>query len=253
MHCSIHTNIHPMLGLDLHNGVLPAVPPAPPVPVPFMPHIVAQVLGGLNFTAAITKTVHSHNFLTVQRGSDIGPFIGHVPMPANILLPLLYLGSGSVCEFGAFSVLSEGKAIAIAPLIYAGFNYNCYDPVPWNTNLVIAPGCNMAGFNFADFFASLVSVAFDLALSFVTGKVAEGIAGQIASRVSLGNAVLDPFVNSLQTTEFLGNALEYTVGLFTGSPLGYDISALPGFGGNETDELIDTVMNEYYQDGPLFN
>ncbi len=253
MHCSIHTNIHPMVGVDLHNAVLPAVPPAPPLPAPFMPHIVAQVLGGLNITAATTKTVFSHNFFTLQRGSDIGPFIGHVPLPANILFPLLILTSGSISEFGAFSVLSEGKAVAIAPLIYVGFNYNCYDPVPWNTNLVIAPGTNMAGFNMADFCASLVSIAFDLALSFAAGKVAKGLAGQIASKVSLGNAVLDPFVRSINTSQFLGEALEATIGAFTGSPVGYSFTSLPGFAGNETDSLIDTVMNEYYQDGPLFN
>lgn len=253
MNCSIHTNIHPMVGVDLHNALLPPVPPAPPVPVPFMPHAVAQVLGGLNLTAAITPTVFSHNFLTIQRGSDIGPFIGHVPMPANIMVPLLILGSGSVSEFGAFSVLSEGKALAIAPLIYVGFNFNCYDPVPWNTNLVIAPGCNMAGFNMADMCASFISVAIDMALSFVAGKIAKGIAGPIASRISASNALLEPFLNTAMKNEVVSEVVEFTVGLFTGSPLGYDFTVLPGFGGNETDAVIDTVMNEYYQDEPIFN
>ena len=199
MHCSIHTNVHPMVGMDLHNGIVPGVPP---VPTPFMPHFVAQVLGGLNLKASLAKTVISHNFITLQRGSDIGLGIGHVA--TNILFPLLVLTSSSVSQFGSFTVQLEGKPAAIAPLVYVGFNFNCYDPVPWNTNLVVAPGCNMAGFNYADYVASMVSIALSMAVGFVCSKAFGGLtsaSGAIVGRV-FGKAFLKEGLEDIAQSQF---------------------------------------------------
>ncbi|MGB1308467.1 MAG: hypothetical protein ACPG6B_06130, partial [Oceanihabitans sp.] len=199
MHCSLHTNIHPMVGVDLHNGIIPGTPP---VPTPFMPHFVSQVLGGLNLKASLATKVMSHNFITLQRGSDIGLGIGHVA--TNLLFPILVLASSSVSQFGSFTVHLEGKPAAIAPLVYVGFNFNCFDPAPWNTNLIVAPGCNMAGFSLADYVASMVSIALSIAVGFVCNAAFGGLtsaSGAVVGRV-FGKAFLTEGLEEIAQSQF---------------------------------------------------
>jgi len=240
MHCSIHTNIHPMVGMDLHNGIVPGVPP---VPTPFMPHFVAQVLGGLNLKASLAKTVMSHNFITLQRGSDIGLGIGHVA--TNILFPLLVLTSSSVSEFGSFTVHLEGKPAAIAPLVLVGFNFNCYDPMPWNTNLVVAPGCNMAGFSMADFITSMCSIAVNMAVGFVAGKAFGGLssaAGSIVGRV-FGKAFLKEGLEDIaqsQVKQFIAVGTEEIMKYHFGNVN----DALSGAAAHELDLQDDSFSSE---------
>ncbi|PKA97585.1 hypothetical protein B0O79_1251 [Flavobacteriaceae bacterium MAR_2009_75] len=256
MYCSIHTNIHPMLGVDWHMGT-----PGPPAPPVLMPHFVAQILGGLMTSAQLATTVLSHNFMVVKRASDIGMGIGHVA--PNILFPILVLTSGSVSEFGAFSVQSGGTSTAIAPGIYVGINLNCSDPVPGaSINGVIAPGCNLAGFNLADFGASMLSVAADVTISGVinllggalTKGAMKGIAG-LAGKISVSSGLMVAVVLS---TEFGGGVAEQVIGkaigVFVGSPVGPSVGPAPGnWPGNQTDAAIESMMENHYAQGESMN
>ena len=240
MHCSIHTNVHSMVGMDLHNGIVPGVPP---VPTPFMPHFVAQVLGGLNLKASLAKKVMSHNFITLQRGSDIGLGIGHVA--TNLLFPILVLASSSASQFGSFTVHLEGKPAAIAPLVYVGFNFNCYDPAPWNTNLVVAPGCNMAGFNFADFVASMVSIVLSIAVGFVCGKAFGGLtsaSGAIIGRVA-GKAFLKEGLEDIAQSQF-GRFVQAGTEEIVKYHFGNAIDAGASFAGHEMGAQDDSFTAE---------
>lgn len=251
MHCSIHTNVHPMVGMDLHNGIIPGMPP---VPTPMMPHFVAQVLGGLNLKASMAKTVLSHNFISLQRGSDIGLGIGHVA--TNLLFPLLVLTSSSVSQFGSFTVHLEGKPAAIAPLVYAGFNFNCYDPVPWNTNLVVAPGCNMAGFNFADYVASMVSVAISMAVGFVCAKAFGGMtsaSGAIVGRL-FGKAFLKEGLGDIaqsQISEFIKASTEEIVKYHFGNAVD-EVSSLVAHELDLQDDSFSAEARNFYT-GEILN
>ena len=257
MYCSIHTNIHPMLGVDWHLGT--PGPPAPPVP---MPHFVAQVLGGLMTSAQLAPTVLSHNFMVVKRGSDIGMGIGHVA--ANILFPILVLTSGSVSEFGAFSVQTAGTSTAIALGVYVGINLNCADPVPGaSINGVVAPGCNMANFTMADFGASMLSVAADVAISgalnLLGGALAKGAMKgivNVAGRVSVSAGLMTAITFS---SKYGGGVAEQvigkTIGFLGGSPVGPSVHEnSPGnMPGNWTDNQIESMMENHYSQGESIN
>lgn len=209
-----------MYGIDLHEALMPPNPKT----IPFTPHFVAQFLGGLGITAKTVPTVMSGSFPTMQRGTDIGPGIGHVA--PNILFPILVLGSGSISEFGSFTVLTKNSPIATAivpspPFIPIGINYNlnCGFPVPTPTGVVIAPNTVVAGMTLGDIFASACTMVVDIAvqgaMNFVWGRFTNlGVFSGTVGRVIIGN----------------------TIALFAGwvtlgSPVGYSAGWTP-FGGD---------------------
>ena len=253
MYCSIHTMAHPMVGVDLHNGISATIPPAP---LPFLPHIVGQLLGGTGVlsTAAISSDVASYGIPVIQRASDIGMFIPHIPTGPNILAPLLFLTSGSVCEFGAFSVQANNKPLAIAPLIQFGFNFNCYDPVMWNTNMVIAPGLNLANFTLADMIASLVSVVVDLAISAVftnmfklTSPITSGLVGKMCASSAFSNSIFKDLVK-----EGLTASVNAAISVAIGTPAGIGSNSNDYSSGAFFDQQIDESMTAYYENGVTF-
>jgi len=256
MHCSIHTNIHPMLGFDWHLGT-PGYP-VPPVP---MAHFVAQVLGGIINTDP-SKDVLSHNFMTIKRGNDIGMFIGHVA--PSILALLLPFGSGSKCEFGAFSVLTNGTPTAIAVGVYVGVNLNCADPIPGaSVNGVVAPGTNMANFTLADFGASMLSVAVDIVFAALidgflkfAGKCAMSGICKLASRSSVVRGI----AFHIATTDILsegmvGGMFSNAVNYFVGSPVGSSVheNAPGNIPGNMINREIQNMMSNHYNQGTQIN
>lgn len=247
-----------MLGVDWHMGT-----PGPPVPPFPIPHIVAQVLGGLMTAAQLAPKVHSHSFLVVKRGSDIGMGVGHIPLAPSFLAILLPFGSGSVSEFGAFSVQSEGAATAIALGVYVGINLNCSDPIPGaSVNGVIAPGCNLANFTMADFGASMLSVAADIAITAVINGVLgaafkgalNGVAG-IANRISVSTGLTTALILSSKSGQLTTGAVESALGFFVGSPMGAsaDQDSIGNMPGNWTDRRIDDMMNNHYSNGEQLN
>ncbi len=250
MYCSILTNIHPMIGVDIHMGT-----PGPPAPPVTMPHFVAQVLGGLNTTAKLVPTVHSHNFIVLNQGTDIGPGIGHVA--ANILFPIYVLTSKSISNFGSFTVLSGGNPTAAAIGVYVNPNLNCGQPLSTPTGMVVAPGCNMVGITFAEFMAGMISLTVGMALSFIFGKIGGAVAGKItgvafagianiAGRISVSAGLSAACVLS---TTFVRKVAEEVVG-----------PALAQFTDLGEGAVSDAIINNYndtmlptYNQGELLN
>lgn len=111
---------HVMAGCDYHNEVT-ATPP--PVPAPMIPHVVGHVMQGWGITATALMTddkVKALGTKIMQRDTDIGNGIIHVPIPPYppcALLPLIIPTSGSKSYFGPATVLAQGKPIAGAVLI----------------------------------------------------------------------------------------------------------------------------------------
>ena len=255
MYCSILTNIHPMIGVDIHMGT-----PGPPAPPVTMPHFVAQVLGGLNTTAKLVPTVHSHNFIVLNQGTDIGPGIGHVA--PNILIPIYILTSKSSSNFGSFTVLSGGNPTAAAIGVYVNMNLNCGQPVSTPTGIVVAPGCNMVGITFAEFLAGMVTIAVNMAISFLldrlgkrlgmdrlTGKLSDyaiGAVANIAGRVSVSAGLM---VACAGTTAFVKSVVNEVMG-----------AAVAQFTGMGEDAANDAIINNWnetmlptYNQGELLN
>lgn len=247
--CSILTNIHPMLGVDWHMGT-----PGPPVVPVLMPHFVAQVLGGLPVvgSAKLVPTVLSHNFITLNQGTDIGMGIGHVA--TNILFPLYVITSSSASHFGSFSVLSGGQPTAAAMGVYVNSNLNCAQPLNMPTGLVIAPGCNMVGLSPADYLAGLAHMAVSMAISFIGGKIGSFLGGgamkgiaALAGKFSVSAGLMAAF--TLYGTKF-GNKVASEI---IGTPIGMFLSLPAGKLGDYINNEINDALMPNYSQGELLN
>jgi len=273
MNCSILINVHGMIGVDWHDTLLP---PAIPAPVP-SPHFVAQFLNGLGLGVTKSIKVKSHGFDVIKRGSDIGMGIGHVA--ANVLFPIHVIASGSKSEFASFSVKVENTPIAIACAVYVNFNLNCQGPstapvMPMPTGIVIAPGCNMAGFSLGDFFGSLFCMITDMLIQYAINKFGGPLGDKLNKKVFkyLGPyccRYITPFFMRFPQGNYVMNELvahtltnlpAVIVGIFgLGSPVGYspDYTPLGGDGylgqgqdaaGEWISNRIDNPASAHYND-----
>ena len=264
MNCSIHTNIQPMIGMDLHMGS-----PAPITPPVLMPHITAQVLGGLNLSAKLVPKVLSHNFITLNQGSDIGMGIGHVPLGPNWLFGLYILTSGSTSHFGSFSVLSGGSPTAAAilpiPFVGLGINMNCSSPLNLPVGRVIAPGCNTVGVGMADVFAGAISMAIDAAVSFAAGKIGSGfIKGAhrvvpAVARKAAGARLIGPLMTTINRStnkvaqKVAQKVAKDSVEEIIGGALGKLTAGITGVASDNAAEFYRETFIDNYSNGSLIN
>ncbi len=181
--CAILNPIFPCIGIDVHQVIIPATPPA------YAPYFWLQVLGGLPVVGKAKKCDDVYTFPfslpAMQKGTDIGKMIVHVGNPANIKLPFIILGSGSKSHFGSSTVKVDGETVGTACIVYVNINLNCCDPVNLPTGIVIAPSTTMAGMTLGDYIAGIVNMAVDIAVSYVVGKAVGKALGPL-SRVSNG-------------------------------------------------------------------
>lgn len=261
MPCAVIQILHPMVGVDIHGELTPPGAPPIPVPIPYVPHAVACPVGGNIIVAGLLgligvgATVKCSkapkpvlvNFVkmpVILQGSDIGMGIPHIPLiPCNPIpnLPLIILGSGSATEFCAFSVKAQGKAIANAPGVFVAMNVNCgFPPTP---GIVIAPSLVFTGFRIGDFFAGMVGLIMDAALSAAISIAFNGIplGNQAGAKTLFGGGLMGlirgplggPVIKSLVT-----GVIPLVAGSFggLGSPLGYSNEYTTllggGYGGN---------------------
>jgi len=68
------------------------------------------------------------------------PHIRLPPAPANLLVPILFLFSGSKSHFGAHNHLTPKGPLAFACLMFVNLNVNCAGPTkpPFASGLVLA-------------------------------------------------------------------------------------------------------------------
>eukprot|EP01035_Chromulina_nebulosa_P062950 gene62950-86101_t len=190
--CSVLLDYHMMVGCDFHDAL--AIPPL--VLPPNLPHVVFHPLGIATFTSQQTdmpKVIQAGNRPVMQRGTDIGMGVPHVPIPPvplNVLFPLHMISSGSISEFGAFTVLMQNKPVATAfPMVYATMNLNCQGPstipFPSTTDVVIAfpNSAVFAGMSPADILASLLALAMDVALQTALNLAWKGYGSLVSKAV----------------------------------------------------------------------
>jgi len=184
---------HPMLGVDAHTDVPPALPPAP---VPFAPHGVGALLNWV-LPASMADTVLANYARIMQRGTDIQNGIPHIPLAPPLLLSgAITAFSGSKSYFGPASVQAKGKPIAVAVAVVLNVNLNCGD-IPTPTGFVLAPNTVVAGMTFGDWLGAVFAMVVDCAIQ------------------TLMNQLLDP----------LGSVGGGIVGIFIGTPLGFSANS----------------------------
>jgi hypothetical protein len=204
---------HPMAGVDFHDEVTATLPP---LPVPLVPHVVGHVLQGWGLTPTALMTSDKTKALgtkIMQRNTDIGNGIIHVPIPPYppcALLILIIPFSGSKSYWGASTVLVEGKPVAAAILVVVNLNLNCGDPTAQPFNVVITWGNVVCGMTLGDIIGGAVAMLVDMAITGAFYAMGQGISGRIGSKIA--NEFFKGLVSGL---------LSQIVQQLTGSPLGY--------------------------------
>jgi hypothetical protein len=228
--CAVLNVIHPVISVDLHQPWFPPAPPAPPVP-----HFWLQILGGLQMPTVKRTTTVVANFTStpiIQQGSDIGPFIVHVSAP-HVLLILYFLSSGSVSEFGAFSVQVENRPVGTAIAGFAGINLNCAFPCAMPTGVVVAISTVCAGMKFGDYMASLACMAADVILSALLTLLGMGLGKGLQAGAF---RLLGPFVRSGALSAGVVRTGYNAVGTLTMAVLGvWGIGSPVGYSANSSD------------------
>jgi len=257
MYCNVLVDINPMIGLDPHTAL------PPPIGLPVIP-IYAHITGAMNHcliwgfaTAKDSSKVLCDGNRTMQRGTDIGFFVIHVPYPPipHYLLPIWNTLTGSKSEFGVNSVLVEGQPVAVAVAKVINFNLNCFgymSPLP-GVGVVITWTSVQANMTLADFLAGLVAAIVDWAIQAIVNKLTSTKAfGRFVDRITgpLWRRIAPGLLERLPSSSMLTSALHavgwnryaaYFVGalpsaaisiLGHGSPLGYSVPWTPGGGLN---------------------
>jgi hypothetical protein len=203
----------PILQVDWHAGIF-LMPPSP-IPVPgfswhigvgflWMSHI--SLFGSPKNNA---DTVLADGAPLASRGAEVGglglrPHCNIFPLPvvpnANLLIPLLNLGSSSKCVFAVSSVRGKDGAIACSPVPYAGLNLACADPCAMPTSGVLTRGTVYLGFTWGDFFFGLAIMALESAIDFALGKLCGALSDGLLralNKSSILKSSLRPAINKL--------------------------------------------------------
>jgi hypothetical protein len=258
--CNALNSIQLVAGCDLHKQI-PPPPPAGPVPAP---HVVVYCIGfALKSTSKASSTVKAGWGYALGRQHDIG--MGPYHFAPNLLLPLIWAGAGNKAEFGCSTVTVDvdgsGLHMAVALIPGAGLNLqlDCNEPCAIPTSICVASlNTVTAGFSMADCLGGFAAMIGDIAVTYISGKIAgaimagagaviTGILAEVAGGIEvmlMGGIVAAAFPTA---AHYLGAVATQVVGWMVGSPLGYSFSWAPGsvHGG----ELNDAV-NDYISPAP---
>ena len=162
MMCCVIANLHPMVGVDFHDG-FPCFPTNIPIPiVPLAPHIVfAMVRFGPWWQASSSENTNVHVPFgnAMAKGFDIGMLVPHITAPALdsfIYMALDTLMSSSQGFFGVESVQTSQGPIAVALLEIVNLQIDCETPCGLPTGLLLAPSTVVAGLTLGDLLGDLL-------------------------------------------------------------------------------------------------
>ena len=283
---------HPMIGvpwLERHQTVFP--PPLPPPPAP-LPHFCFAILCSPPWGLLAGKpnpSVLADAGINLSQGNDSGPLIPDINVPPgpspNLLLPVIFLTSGSKCHFGSSKhVLGQGP-IAFACLNVIHFNLNCAGPTwpPLPSGLVIPFATETTGVTPGDLVGGFLHMVADAAIQyglnrlFNSSKVANLMerltfrvfGGMVSKFAGFGinyhaGEWLGMTLSSLASTasgkvwanaagQLLDNLLPSTIATLIGSPVGYSPGVTPigGFGGGLEDrghKAVQQAVDNYLND-----
>lgn len=251
--CKALNSFQLVAGCDFHTQM----PPPPPTgPLPMGPHVVVYCMGfAMPSTAKQSKTVKAGWGYALGRQHDLGMGIYH--FAANILLPVVWAGAGNKAEFGCstVSVDVDGSgmrmAVALVPVVGLNLQLDCNNPCPMPTSTCVASlNTVTAGFSLADCIAGFVSMAVDVAITWLSSKIVGGIfkgIGAMLGKLNWGITVMlvAGVVGSRfpRAAEFVSQTASLLLGWLVGSPLGYSAGWSPVgvLGGRANDAINDWI------------
>lgn len=234
---------HPMIGIDMHQVLIPPAPLTPPVP-----HNTVYTLLGTAATAAYSTTIFTDSFgPTIMKGSDIGPLIPHIGS-FSVLLAIEIPLSASKNHFGSSKYKCDKGTVGVSMLFAINLNLNCGTPVPTPTGTVIAVATHRVDMTMGDVLAGIGNMACDYlmqsALQWGGGKIGGAVAGvtgklyaEIGAALIENGApafILGPMFRLGMSKGIAGRLLGRfgdtvagaVIGFFTGGPLGADAGTL---------------------------
>ena len=256
--CNALNSFQLVAGCDLHKQI-PPPPPAGPLPAP---HVVVYCMGfAMPSTAKKSTTVKAGWGYALGRQHDLG--IGIYHFAANALLPLVWAGAANKAEFGCASISIEinggdkaRMAVALIPVVGLNLQVDCNEPCAMPTSTCVASlNTVTGGFSLADCLAGFAAMAADVAITYISGKIASGImsaAGSaltnVLSRSVLGNTIMlgaGVAASAFPTVAtYVGGVATQLVGWAVGSPLGYSFDInhnLSSVGGSLNDSINDWI------------
>ncbi len=254
--CNALNSFQLVAGCDLHKQI-PPPPPAGPLPAP---HVVAYCIGWAGpDTGKASTTVKAGWGHALGRQHDIGMGPYHFAM--NALLPLVWLGAGNKAEFGCSTISVDvgGSALRMAVALIPGAGLNlqldCNEPCPMPTSTCVASFNTVyGGFSLADCLAGFAAMIGDVAVTWLSSKIAGGIlkgAGALVTGVlaEVAGGIEVMLMAGLASvafpiaSQYLSGAANLVVGWMVGSPLGYSFPWAPGnvYGGKLNDAVNDWI------------
>jgi hypothetical protein len=240
MQCNLLKNIHPVIGVaEPHELWVPGSPIPAPAPVPHFT-VAALYLGPWGaLTGKPAPKVLCEGSITMQKGTDVGPGIPH--LPPNLFLPIILIGSASKSYFGVSTVKAQGTAVAVALLSVANLNLDCAEGAPLPVGGVVAMNTVVAGLTLSDFLSGALTMAFECAVQAGLGKLLNKatygsllskLQGKFMSKFILAEGEKVMVDVAAKSFKFMLSAsaeklMKTTVGLLIGSPLGLSAVNVP--------------------------
>ncbi len=177
-----HMVVHPFVGYGQHMSTAPPFP-GPPPPVGMLPHISGTTVANLHIKAKVAVNVLGMGGQPlVARGTDAGYLVPHnsIPPGNGFLTILIGLGSSKIM-FGSSTVkiavsgAAEDCGACLPPFIPLSQNLACNEPISAPTDYVVAPNTVEVMMTLGDILGGALDMAFDIAVSWVAGKVGGAI------------------------------------------------------------------------------
>jgi hypothetical protein len=219
--CCLLKNYHVMFSpFDPHMATLP--PPAPPA---VLPHIVTPTplcLGPWGIlTGKPVPTVLTELGIVLNKGTDIGPLIPHIPLGPNLTIALVILGSASKSYFGPATVQAGGSSVAVAAAMVMNPNMNCAFPCPVPLGIVISMNTVSAGMTLGDYMSGLVTLLIEGVIQTFLNLVFGGQASNpVTGLMEQLNAKVLGSIGGTLASETAKGVIPMVIGLVLGSPLG---------------------------------
>ncbi|HVT09343.1 MAG TPA: hypothetical protein VHO67_17910 [Polyangia bacterium] len=263
-------SIQVVAGCDVHNQI----PPPPPVgPLP-APHVIVYMMGLADPTTTKTSaTVKMGWGFSIGRQHDLGRGLYH--FAANLLLPLVDLGSGNKSEFGCASVsigacgagLEKARlAVGVIPFVGLNLQLDCNDvPCAMPTSVCIASFNTVhAGLTLTDVLAGFAAMVVDIAITWLVGEIAGAIASGLGSLAvgALGEvlALLGPEalliggLAGIVAGPVIHDAAKMVIGWLIGTPLGYSytgtVAGVPLGPGSTYGGKLNDIINDHISPTP---
>lgn len=166
MHLPVLKQHDVMVGIDIHEAIVP------PSPTPIkLPHAVCAQIDWVKDGKDLHHSVLIQGKAAVSQLHDIGHWIPHVC--PNLLLPFIIGFSSSHVLLASSTVLVEGKPMAAGPFVTPVLN--CGEPVPLPFGFILNTSTVRINITWSDLLRAIAYGLVIMAISFIAWAIGNGL------------------------------------------------------------------------------